>query len=156
METQITIDLVLIARSFTALLWGVLWALALQHSRLGRFLARERTWIAVVIGVGVDLLLGIGALWWQIWLVVALSSIGIIARSLLNEHREVEPALNRYKAKWALEDCIDRVGDVVRCLEHSLESEDAERLASISQALTAAHAAGERVNWARYESGKAR
>ena len=117
---QIAVDLGLILRCSAALLWGVLWACAIQFSRLGKFLATERTWIVVVIGVGVDLLLGIGAAWWVFWLITAFSSIGIIARSLINEH-EYNPDVNSYKHKWSLEDAIDHIGDTIGYLEQALE-----------------------------------
>jgi len=61
MVTQITLDFGLITRCLGALCWGILLAVFLQFSRMGRFLAVERTWITVVVGVGVDLLIGIGA-----------------------------------------------------------------------------------------------
>ena len=59
---------------------------------LGRFLAQRRTWITVVIGCGVDVLilllvvpLETAAL---VVGVLALSSLGIIARSIYNEWDE--------------------------------------------------------------------
>lgn len=75
-----------------ALIWGLIWAVLLQHTRWGRFLAVRRSWIAVVIGVGVDLLILLALLPIMIWLsvcgVIAVSSVGIIVRSLANEWRE--------------------------------------------------------------------
>lgn len=75
-----------------ALFWGALWALFLQYTDHGRFLALRRTWIAVVIGVGGDLLILVAILPFEAWLVVCgiltASSIGIIARSLINEHAD--------------------------------------------------------------------
>ncbi|MBN2005013.1 MAG: hypothetical protein JXA21_16760 [Anaerolineae bacterium] len=151
MVTQISVDLMLIGRCFTALCWGILLAVFLQFSRMGRFLAAERTWLSVVAGVGIDLLIGIGATWWQMWLIVVFSSLGIIARSLLNEHSETEPALNRYKTKWQMEDTIDRCGDVIGALEKALAAtDDGARVQHISQALTAAHQASREITAARY------
>jgi hypothetical protein len=135
--TQIPVDLVLIARCFGALLWGILLAVFLQYNKFGRFLAVERTWLTVVAGVGVDLLIGIGAAWWGLWLIVVFSSLGIIARSLLNEHQETEPALNRYKTKWQMEKALDA-------------TDDATRVQHISRALTAAHQASREITAARY------
>lgn len=70
--------------------WGVAWALVLQATEWGRWLALRRTWITVVVGVGVDLLLLLLVLpfeyWLQVALVVGLSSIGIVTRSLKNEY----------------------------------------------------------------------
>jgi len=151
MVTQITLDFGLITRCLGALCWGILLAVFLQFSRMGRFLAVERTWITVVVGVGVDLLIGIGAAWWQMWLIVACSSVGIIARSLINEHQETEPALNRYRVKWQMEDTIDRCGDVIGALEKALAAQDdGARVQHISQALTAAHQASRGITAARY------
>lgn len=75
-----------------ALLWGVLWAVCLQATAWGRWLAVRRTWLTVVAGVGVD----VAILWLVLapaaWLatagVFAVSSVGVIARSLLNEWRD--------------------------------------------------------------------
>ena len=146
MEMQIEVDLLLIGRCLGALLWGILWACAIQFNRLGRFLATERTWIAVVVGIGVDLLIGLGATWWHIWLVVAFSSLGIIARSLINEHN-YSPDLNSYKHKWALEDSIDGLGDVIGLLESALA---ADRPDQVSKALGIIHKAQRTLEVARY------
>lgn len=73
-----------------ALCWGATWALFLQKTALGRYLAQDRTWVTVVAGVGVDLVLVRPLMgrkpWERLLTVVALSSIGIIIRSLINEH----------------------------------------------------------------------
>jgi hypothetical protein len=75
-----------------ALFWGLLWAALLQWTQFGRWLAIRRTWITVVVGVGIDLLLALPLLPWLYWrrllVIIALSSLGIIARSLLNELSE--------------------------------------------------------------------
>jgi len=77
---------------FLALFWGVLWAAILQWTQFGRWLAYKRTWITVVVGVGVDLLLALPLLpfayWRRLLTIIGLSSLGIIARSLLNELSE--------------------------------------------------------------------
>lgn len=108
----ITVDLLLIFRVFLGFLWGFLWAGILQFTRQGQFLVLKRTWLTVVIGIGVDLLIAYPADWWTIFLVISVSSIGIIFRSLVNESQaEDDPAINSYKLKHALEDavaiCID-------------------------------------------------
>jgi len=76
-----------------ALIWGGIWALFLQRSQLGQFLAQKRTWVTVVVGVGVDLVLILVVipldLWLRVCMVVVLSSLCIIARSLINEWREL-------------------------------------------------------------------
>lgn len=72
-----------------AVIWGMVWAAFLQFSELGRFLAAQRTWVTVVIGVGGDLIIALACLpfeaWWRMVAIVAASSIGIITRSLINE-----------------------------------------------------------------------
>lgn len=72
-----------------AAIWGVIWALILQFTKLGAFLATRRTWFSVVVGVGGDLLIALIItpfdIWWNIVLIVLLSSLGIIYRSLQNE-----------------------------------------------------------------------
>lgn len=73
-----------------ALVWGLLWAACLQFTRWGRWLALYRTWITVVVGVGVDLIILFFVLPRRAWLSVlqtlACSAVGIIARSLWNEY----------------------------------------------------------------------
>jgi hypothetical protein len=75
-----------------AFFWGIFWAGLLQFTRWGRWLAIRRTYWTVVIGVGVDGLLLLPLVpfrdWLRMALIVALSSVGIIGRSLLNELRE--------------------------------------------------------------------
>jgi hypothetical protein len=73
-----------------ALFWGMIWAAFLQWNEYGRYLALRRTWVTVVIGVGVDLLIALFVTPLEVWLVVCAiviaSSLGIISRSLYNEH----------------------------------------------------------------------
>jgi hypothetical protein len=155
----ISVDYVLIARCLGALLWGILYAVYLNHGRLGPFLAEERTWLSVVIGVGVDLLIGIGALWWEIWLIVALSGIGVIARSLIHERdRRNAPNANGYKVKWGLEDAIAILMDLIQLLESVLEAPEQVDLAKLSRSLRLAHRAHDKVKYARQGEyyGKAR
>lgn len=75
-----------------AVVWGAVWATVLQCTAFGRWLALKRTWITVVIGVGVDgliaLLVAPVTVWWRVAAIVAASSIGIIARSWINELTE--------------------------------------------------------------------
>lgn len=82
-----------------ALFWGVLWAAFLQFSRWGQYLALRRTWLTVVIGVGIDLLILALIVSLEAWLwmgaVFASSSLGIIARSLYNEHQD-EKAIEEF------------------------------------------------------------
>lgn len=75
--------------------WGTMWALALQFTRWGRWLAIRRTWLTVVVGVGMDGLILLLVLPFNLWLqaaaVIAASSVGIITRSLINEFRDEQP-----------------------------------------------------------------
>lgn len=103
----ISIDLLLIFRVCLAFFWGFLWAAYLQFTKQGQFLVLKRTWLTVVIGIGVDLLIAYGGDWWTVSAVIAVSSVGIIIRSLWNESQaEDDPAINSYKLKHALEDAI--------------------------------------------------
>lgn len=82
----------LITAGLLALCWGFGLALFLQCHPDGRWLALRRTYVAVIIGVGVDLLiLSILlplSLLLQVILVISLSSLGLIYRSLHNERAE--------------------------------------------------------------------
>jgi hypothetical protein len=84
-----------------ALLWGALWASFLQFTHLGRFLAQKRTWLTVVIGIGVDLLLLLPLIpfrtWTKILTLIGLSSLAIIFRSLWNEFDEILEVINGFR-----------------------------------------------------------
>lgn len=84
-----------------ALIWGAIWAAFLQFVPLGKFLARHRTWFTVVIGVGGDMLILLAIIPFDVWLlvvlVVGLSSVFIITRSLYNEFHEVLEVLAHAK-----------------------------------------------------------
>jgi len=79
---------------FLALGWGVMFALMLHYVPIGRHIVLKHTWLAVVIGVGVDLALMSLILPLPYWLavaaIIAASSIGMIARSLAIESQESE------------------------------------------------------------------
>ena len=74
------------------LLWGIGYAVFLQWVPLGRYIVARVTWLAVIIGVGVDLLIAGPFIGWPVMLfvgsIVAASSVAIIVRSLLNDHAE--------------------------------------------------------------------
>lgn len=82
-------------------LWGALWGSFLQFTKTGRWLANARTWITVVVGVGGNLLIALLFLPFHFWLYVvglfAVSSLPIIARSLINEHRDTEAFFDALK-----------------------------------------------------------
>jgi len=155
-HTQIEFDFFLIVRCLVAVLWGILFACFLQFNRHGQYLAKERTWITVTVGIGLDLLLGIGAQWWEIWLIIAGSSLGIIARSLLNEQGNAyTPDIRKYTVQWLLNDAIDNLGNVISALDEALQqSEKAAILAAISRALAAAYSAQRHITQARYGDPK--
>ena len=75
-----------------ALIWGAIWALFLQLHPWGQWLAIKRTWLTVAVGIGVDLALLLLVLdvrtWSTVTAIVAASSVGIIVRSLYNEHAD--------------------------------------------------------------------
>ena len=75
-----------------ALIWGAIWALFLQLHPWGQWLAIKRTWLTVVVGIGVDMALLLLVLdihtWTAVATVIAASSVGIIVRSLYNEHAD--------------------------------------------------------------------
>lgn len=80
-----------------ALIWGGLWAAFLQFTAFGRYLSLRRTWITVVVGLGVDLLLLLLVIplhtWFVVCGVVTASAIGIVIRSVYNEVRDERAAL---------------------------------------------------------------
>jgi len=77
--------------------WGLIWAAVLQYTPIGIFLALKRTWLTVVIGLGVDLLIALAVVPTEVWVkvlvIIAASSLAIIARSLINEWGELQEML---------------------------------------------------------------
>lgn len=119
---QISIDLALILRVLLAFGWGIGWASYLQFNRHGQFLSNERTWLTVVIGIGVDLLIAYPADWYTVAFVISASSLGIIFRSLWNEHKYTELNGKSYKLLWTLEDSIALAGSSVETVNLLLKS----------------------------------
>ena len=77
-------------------LWGIGWAMFLWMSAVGRWLRLRRTWLTVVVGVGMDLLIVRMAVDVAAWLVmvgvVACSGQGVVAMAWGGEygdHREL-------------------------------------------------------------------
>ena len=101
---QINVDLLLISRVLAAFFWGATWAAFLQFNRQGQFLVERRTWLTVVIGVGIDMLIAYPGDWWTVVLVISFSSVGIIFRSLWNESQGDNPNPRSHKLKYDLED----------------------------------------------------
>ena len=122
-NAEITIDLVLILRLLVALFFGIFYAFFIQFSQQGRYLARRLTWLAVVIGVGVDLAIAYDASWWTVVGVVAFSSAGIIARSLVAASKETPDIdLGRYKLGWIFSDIADYINTVIVDLSDILQN----------------------------------
>jgi hypothetical protein len=135
--TVISVDLLLILRVLLAFGWGFAWAAYLQFTDHGRFLAIERTWLTVVVGIGVDLLIAYQADWWTVMMVISVSSVGIIIRSLWNERHRDTTNWTGYKVKHGLEDAAATVADVISRLEQILADNHlpAGEVAAISQTL---------------------
>lgn len=91
----------MITSLFLALIWGAVWASILQFTRFGRWLAIKRTWLTVVIGVGVDLAISLRVIprkeWVKLLAIITCSSVGIITRSLSNELSETLRDINDIK-----------------------------------------------------------
>ena len=143
---QISVDLSLIFRVSLGFLWGGAWAVFIQFNRYGKFLAEERTWITVVIGVGVDLLIaypwgGGRGDWFTVTAVICVSSLGIILRSLINEQRREEVKPKSYKLIWGLEDAIALGGKITEALLKLLETDNLgpDNVKTVSRVLATTH-----------------
>lgn len=80
------------------LLLGVVWGTAIaafiQFAPLGRWIAARLTWFIVALGVGGDLLILLLLMdeagrvaWWQVVAVIAVSSVPVALRSLVEFHQ---------------------------------------------------------------------
>lgn len=138
---SISVDLLLIFRISIAFCWGFLYAAFLQFHRQGQFLVERRTWITVVLGIGIDLLIAYPGDWSTVALVISISSIGIIVRSLWNESTGANPNPTSYKLKHHLEDITALAETVISQLTQILKSNhmDGKTTADISQVLSKAH-----------------
>lgn len=74
----------------SAFIWGVCVACFLQFTKLGKFIAQHLTWLSVALGTGGDLLLLLllmdstgRVLWWQVVATIAVSSIAVSVRGIL-------------------------------------------------------------------------
>lgn len=69
--------------------FGVVYALVLDRVPIAKFLVEKRTWITVVVGVVMTVLLAVPVIGWQVAGLMAgifaLSGIGVIARSIVHE-----------------------------------------------------------------------
>jgi hypothetical protein len=143
-------DLLLILRLSLAIAWGFAWAVFLQHARLGRFLAEERVWLTVTIGVGADLAISYGGDWWTVCFVIAASSAGLIARSLLNEQRTVVNPRS-YRLLHHLEDAMALVLHLGVGIEQRLKQADVTtpELLHLAQMVTLSNRIGDHLKAAR-------
>ena len=135
---EISVDLLLVGRVLVACLWGILFAVFLQYHRLGRFLVEARTWVTVVLGVGVDLALAYGGDWWTVFFVVGASAVGILVRSWANESRRKDSVeLGAYQRKWILEDAIADGDEAIMTLRLILRDkpEDGRLVVRLSETL---------------------
>ena len=137
-SVSISVDLVLIGRCLTALLWGIGWACFIQFHRLGQYWADERTWITVVVGVGIDWLIGIGSDWPTFGLILVFSGTPVIYRSLINESQRKPPS--GYRVLWALEDSLVLIQEVLEALQGIAENtQQGQQVARISRTTTLVH-----------------
>lgn len=123
----------------------------IQHSRWGQFLASERTWITVAFGIGVDLLICfvLDPIWMMITAVITLSSLGIIARSLINESNKPKVP-SGYKMLWSLEDAIALLIEITGATEELAQNtNNGEQVARMSKLITMIHLLDETVKRAR-------
>lgn len=119
-QVQFSLEITFFWRVFAAFCWGLGWAVYLQFSRRGRWLAEERTWITVVVGIGVDLLIAFNADWLTCAAVIIASSGGIIWRSLVNEKKRA--GLGRNKTLWAFEDVVVLTKEAMEIADDVVES----------------------------------
>jgi len=78
------------------LAFGLIYALWLDRSRLGKFLARYLTWFSVVVGVGLTVMIAIPILGLEtagkVALAFVFSSVGVIVRGLQQNAETVRQA----------------------------------------------------------------
>lgn len=83
---------------FLAGIWGLVYAVWMQRTHAGAFFSARLTWLSVVVGVGLTLLIALIVIDVDLWLVLvslfAASGTPIVIRSLINEHRLNQAVLN--------------------------------------------------------------
>jgi len=79
---------------FWGAVWGGIWAIFMQKTRVGWFISTRQTWLAVVLGCAGNLLILAVYLPMEQWLmlgaVFAGSAVPVAVRSLYNQNREIE------------------------------------------------------------------
>lgn len=137
---QISIDSLLILRLVGAFVWGFIWAIFIYKARSGISLRQDHTWVTVVIGVGVDLLVSFQADWWTVAAVIALSSVGVIGFSTFYPHKDESPT--GYKIIGYIEDATALCLRTIRDLEEALDaSENGKMSLALSKVLANIHKA---------------
>lgn len=145
----------MIFRCLIAFSWGVVYALFLQLTQSGQRLASDVTWLSVVVGIGVDLAIAFDANYLTVFLVIALSSLGIIGRSLYNESQGAD---HPYKAIGYIGDATAEVGNIIREIQKGLDAGEVTP-AIICRVMGLAHKAHNNLREARrnvYAPGLAR
>ena len=137
---QISVDSLAIFRFIGAFAWGFVWALFIYKARSGISLRQDQTWVTVVIGVGVDLLVSFQGDWWTVAAVIALSSIGVIGFATFYPHKDDPPT--GYKIIGYIEDSTALCLRTIRDLEEALEaSENGKMSLALSRILSNVHKA---------------
>ena len=132
---QISIDLLLILRLLGSFIWGWVWALFIYKTRDGITLRLDHTWVTVVIGVGLDLIISFPQNWFIVAAAIASSSIGILYFAAFDTHKNERPT--GYKVIEAIENATAIGLRVIRGLETILTCcEDGKTSAAISKVLT--------------------
>ena len=128
----LSVDLLLIIRAVMALSWGIILAVLIQYWSYGKFVAAERTWFSVAVGVGIDLLIAWRSSWEATCIVIAFSSVGIIFRSIINESNRTGEERHPYHARKFISMAIKELS---ACLKESqtllADSPSAENLLSL-------------------------
>jgi hypothetical protein len=79
------------------LAFGILYALFLELTAVGRLLAVRFTWLSVVVGVGATVLIAQPLLGWErtglLLAAFACSGVGVVIRALVRDAREWEEVL---------------------------------------------------------------
>jgi hypothetical protein len=94
--------------------WGLVWALCLQTVP-GRFLAARFTWLAVAIGIFVDMFIALLVVPVETWLavmgIIGASAVAIVGRSLFNELRDAQEMIRMQREHTHQASQQDDLGD---------------------------------------------
>ena len=81
---------------FWGAVWGGIWAIFMQRTRVGWFISTRQTWLAVVLGCAGNLLILAVYLPMEQWLMLAAvfagSAVPVAVRSLHNQNKELSQA----------------------------------------------------------------